>query len=65
MIPVAMGQPPARARPDVWVARDDGTEIIRARETTAVNLDYDGNVTARLAGGRCRAGDAPWRQDTS
>jgi hypothetical protein len=37
--------------PDVWVAKDDETEIIRAREIAAVNLDYDGNVTARLAGG--------------
>jgi len=36
---------------DVWVAKDDETEIIRAREIAAVNLDYDGNVTARLAGG--------------
>ena len=36
--------------PDVWVANDDGTEIIRAREIAAVVLDYDGNVTARLAG---------------
>jgi hypothetical protein len=37
--------------PDVWVARDDGTEIIRAREIAAVSLGYDGNVTVRLAGG--------------
>lgn len=37
--------------PDVWVAKDDETEIIRAREIATVNLDYDGNVTARLAGG--------------
>ena len=37
--------------PDVWVAKDDETEIIRAREIAAVSLDYDGNVTARLAGG--------------
>ncbi|HLI42515.1 MAG TPA: hypothetical protein VKV35_12860 [Streptosporangiaceae bacterium] len=37
--------------PDVWVAKDDGTEIIRAREIAAVSLGYDGNVTARLAGG--------------
>lgn len=36
--------------PDVWVANDDGTEVIRAREIAAVVLDYDGNVTARLAG---------------
>lgn len=37
--------------PDLWVANDDGTEIIRAREIAAVSLDYNGNVTARLAGG--------------
>jgi hypothetical protein len=36
---------------DVWVAKDDGTEIIRARHIAAVSLDYDGNVSARLAGG--------------
>jgi hypothetical protein len=36
--------------PDVWVASDDGTEIIRAREIAEVGLDYNGNVTARLAG---------------
>jgi hypothetical protein len=34
--------------PDVWVAKDDGTEIVRARDIAAVSLDYDGNVTARL-----------------
>ena len=36
--------------PDLWVANDEGTEIIRAREIAAVSLDYNGNVTARLAG---------------
>src|SRR5215471_17178243 len=36
---------------DVWVAKDDGTEIIRAQDIAAVSLDYNGNVTARLAGG--------------
>lgn len=36
--------------PDVWVASDDGTEIIRARDIVAVGVDYKGNVTARLAG---------------
>lgn len=39
------------AAADVWVVTDDGSEIIRAIEIAAVNLDYDGNVTARLAGG--------------
>lgn len=36
--------------PDVWVANDDGTEIIRASEIAEVVLDYSGTVTARLAG---------------
>ena len=36
--------------PELWVANDDGTEIIRARDIAAVVLDYDGNVTARLVG---------------
>ena len=31
---------------DVWVAKDDETEIIRAREIAAVNLDYDGSFAA-------------------
>jgi hypothetical protein len=35
---------------DVWVAKEDGTEIIRAREITAVSLDDDGDVSVRLAG---------------
>jgi hypothetical protein len=37
--------------PEVWVAKDDGTEILRATEIAAVSLDYNGAVTARLAGG--------------
>src|SRR5260221_11194374 len=37
--------------PDVWVAKDDGTEFIRAGDIAAVSLDYNGNVTARLVGG--------------
>lgn len=36
--------------PDVGVAKDDETEIIHAREIATINLDYDGNVPARLAG---------------
>ncbi len=35
----------------VWVANDDGTEIVRARDIAVVGLGYDGNVTVRLAGG--------------
>jgi hypothetical protein len=40
---------------DVWVANDEGTEIVRARDIAAATLDYDGNVTVRLtgAGGAC------------
>jgi len=36
---------------DVWVANDEGTEIVRARDIAGVSLDYDGNVTVRLASG--------------
>jgi hypothetical protein len=35
---------------DVWVANDQGTEIIRARDIAVTSLDYNGNVTVRLAG---------------
>jgi hypothetical protein len=45
-----LGQEAGMDAGDVWVAKDDKTEIIRAREIAAVNLDYDGNVTVRLAG---------------
>jgi hypothetical protein len=34
----------------LWVANDDGTDLIRAREIAGVGLDYDGNVTVRLVG---------------
>jgi hypothetical protein len=36
---------------DVWISNDDGTEIVRARDIAIAGLDYDGNVTVRLAGG--------------
>ena len=36
---------------DVWVANDEGTEIVRARDIAGVSLDYDGNVTVRLTSG--------------
>jgi hypothetical protein len=35
---------------DIWIANDEGTELVRARDITAATLDYDGNVTVRLAG---------------
>jgi len=35
---------------DVWVANEEGTEIVRARDIAGVSLDYDGNVTVRLTG---------------
>ena len=36
---------------DVWVANDEGTEIVRARDIVGTSLDYDGNVTVRMTGG--------------
>lgn len=38
------------ASPDVWVAKDDGSDIVRAAAIAAVGRDYNGNVTARLVG---------------
>jgi hypothetical protein len=35
--------------PDIWVAKDDGTDIVRAEAIMAVGRDYNGNITARLA----------------
>jgi hypothetical protein len=35
----------------VWVAKDDGSDIIRANAIAGVGRDYNGNITARLAGG--------------
>ena len=37
--------------PDVWVAKDDGSEIVRAGAIAAVGRDHNGTVTARLSGG--------------
>jgi hypothetical protein len=36
--------------PELWVANNDGTEIVRVRDIAAVVLDYDGNVAVRLVG---------------
>jgi hypothetical protein len=38
------------AAPDVWIARDDGADIIRAALVASVGRDYNGNITARLSG---------------
>jgi hypothetical protein len=35
----------------VWVCKDDGSDIIRADAIVHVGMDYNGSVTARLAGG--------------
>ncbi|MGE5292531.1 MAG: hypothetical protein ACM3ML_36145 [Micromonosporaceae bacterium] len=35
----------------VWVAKDDGSDIIRADAIAGIGHDYNGNNTARLAGG--------------
>ncbi len=37
--------------PDVWVAKDDGSDIVRARAIAGVGIDYNGNITARLGAG--------------
>ena len=37
--------------PDVWVAKDDGSDIVRAEAIAAVGRDYNGNVTVRLSDG--------------
>lgn len=39
------------AAPDVWVAKEDGSEIVRAEDIEVVSRDYDGTITARLSGG--------------
>jgi hypothetical protein len=37
--------------PDVWVAKDDDSELVRAEAIAAVSRDYTGTVTVRLSGG--------------
>ena len=36
---------------EVWVAKDDGSELVRAGAIAAVSRDYTGSVTVRLSGG--------------
>ena len=33
---------------DVWIANDEGTELVRARDIAVATLDYNGNVAVRL-----------------
>jgi hypothetical protein len=37
--------------PDVWVSKDDGSDIVRASAIVGVGIDYNGNITARLGHG--------------
>ena len=37
--------------PDVWVAKDDGSDLVRAGAIAAVGRDYNGTVTIRLSSG--------------
>jgi hypothetical protein len=39
------------AATEVWVAKDDGSELVRAGAIAAVSRDYTGTVTVRLSGG--------------
>jgi len=39
------------AAPDVWVAKEDGSDIVRAGAIAGVGRDYNGNITVRLSGG--------------
>jgi hypothetical protein len=39
------------AAPEVWVTKDDGSDLVRAEAIAAVGHDYTGTVTARLCGG--------------
>ena len=36
--------------PEVWIAKDDGSDIVRAAAVAGVGRDYNGNVTARMSG---------------
>jgi hypothetical protein len=37
--------------PVVWVAKDDGSDVIRSDAIVGVGRDYNGDITARLTGG--------------
>ena len=33
--------------PDIWVAKDDAGDIVRAAAIVGVGIDYNGNIYAR------------------
>ncbi len=37
--------------PDIWVAKDDGSDLVRATAIASAGRDYNGNITVRLSGG--------------
>jgi len=37
--------------PDIWVAKDDGSDIVRASAIIGLGIDYNGNITARVGHG--------------
>ena len=39
------------AAPEVWIAKDDGSDLVRAEAIAAVGRDYNGAVTIRLSDG--------------
>jgi hypothetical protein len=39
------------AAAEVWVAKEDGSELVRAGTIAAVSRDYTGTITVRLSGG--------------
>ena len=43
------------AAPEVWVAKDDGSDLVRAGAIVAVGRDYTGTVTVRVSGGEASA----------
>ncbi len=37
--------------PDVWVAKEDGSQIVRATAIAGLSIGYNGNITAQLGQG--------------
>ena len=37
--------------PEIWIAKDDGSDIVRAACVASVGRDYNGNITARMSCG--------------